>query len=920
MRLPRLLAAVLCSLAPAAGLAAVFTVNSTNDIDDGVCNAAHCSLREAILAANAAAGTDTIRFILGGAGAKTIQPISVLPTVTDPATIDGTTQPGFSGSPIIELDGSAAGAGANGLRITGGGSLVTGLVINRFNPAFPASGGNGIVLETGGNNVIRGNYIGTNIAGTAAMPNGIDGVSIVGSAGNVVGRTDLAFRSNVISGNGANGVRIMGAGADGNVVAGNRIGTNPTGTAAVANGSAGIGIGAGAGNVVGSALVGDTLVSGNVGDGVQFTGNSVSTVVTNTWIGVNAAGTAALPNGGQGVNLSSSTGNTVGPGNVISGNTQNGILVSSVSTNNTVTANFIGVNATGTAAIGNLFNGINVNDSDQNVIGPGNVISGNLTNGVRIRTESFGNVVKGNLIGVNAAATAAIPNLDGVQINDEAVNNTIGGSIADRNVISGNTNNGVLIVDSGTTGNVVAGNFIGSNAFASAGIPNGGDGVAIQADASGNTVGGTAADTKNVIAFNVARGVSVASGTGNAVLGNNLVLNGGLAIDLGPVGVTPNDLGDPDPGANLLQNFPLLSSIQLDTATTQVQGSLNSIATSSYRLEFFSTGYCDVSGNGPGQRFLGAADRKTDPGGNVAFVATLPSAALGPFITATATDLAGNTSEFSACLAVPGPTASTIDPTSGPAAGATPVSITGLNFQNGAAVKFGGVAATGVAVLSGTEIDASTPALPPGTLNDVTVTNPSGLAATLPAAFLADFADVPQANIFHGDVEKVFRAGITAGCGGGAYCVTSAVTRAQMAVFLLKAEHGSSYVPPNCAGIFDDVLCPSQFANWIEQLFAEGITAGCGNDNYCPNNPVRRDQMAVFLLKTDEGSAYTPPACTTPQVFEDVACPGPFSDWIEELYERGITGGCSTTPLLYCPDASNTRGQMSVFLVKTFGL
>ncbi len=386
------------------------------------------------------------------------------------------------------------------------------------------------------------------------------------------------------------------------------------------------------------------------------------------------------------------------------------------------------------------------------------------------------------------------------------------------------------------------------------------------------------------------------------------------------MGVTPNDPGDPDPGANLLQNFPLLASVQLDTASTQIQGSLNSIATTTYRLEFFSAPLCDVSGNGPGQRFLGAVDRQTDAGGNVAFVAALPSAALGPFITATATDTAGNTSEFSACLAVPGPTAATIDPTSGPASGATPVSITGLNFQSGAVVRFGGVAATGVVVLSGTEIDASTPVLSPGTLNDVTVTNPSGLAATLPAAFLADFVDVPQASIFHADVETVFRAGITAGCGAGAYCVNNAVTRAQMAVFLLKAEHGSSYVPPNCAGIFDDVECPSQFANWIEQLFAEGITAGCGGDNYCPNNPVRRDQMAVFLLKTDEGSAYTPPACTTPQVFEDVACPGPFSDWIEELYERGITGGCSTTPLLYCPDSSNTRGQMSVFLVRTFGL
>jgi CSLREA domain-containing protein len=917
MRHFRVLAGLLCLLLPGAGSAATFTVNSTNDVDDGVCNAAHCSLREAIFAANGTPGTDTIRFVIG-AGQRTIQPGSVLPTITDPVVIDGTTQPGFAGTPIIELDGSIAGSGANGLRITGGGSTVTGLVINRFLPTFPASGGNGILIENGGSNVIRGNYIGTNVAGNAALPNGVHGIAITGSAGNLIGRTDLAFRTNLISGNGGNGIRISGSGADANIVAGCRIGTNAAGTAALANGGAGVSIGSGAGNVVGSAIAGDTLVSGNMGDGVQFTGNSSDTVVTNTWVGLNAAGTAALGNGGSGVNLSSSTGNSVGPGNVISGNTQNGLFLQSVSTSNVVTGNFIGLNPAGTAAIGNLFNGVLVNDSDENQLGPGNVISGNATNGVRIRTEAFGNVLRGNLIGLNAPATAAIPNLDGVQLNEGAVDNTIGGPGPDRNVISGNINNGVLLVDAETTGNVVQGNFIGSNASASAAFPNGGDGVAIQAGASGNVIGGTAAGTKNVIAFNLARGVSVESGTGNSILGNTISFNGSLGIDLGAVGVTPNDPGDPDPGANLLQNFPVLSSVLLDTASTQIQGSLNSIATSSYRIEFFSTVLCDASGNGPGQRFLGFADRVTDAGGNVAVDAVLPSAALGPWITATATDPAGNTSEFSACLAVPGPSVASIEPTSGPANVGNPVSISGLNFQNGATVRIGGVAATGVTVMSGAEIDATTPVLPPGTLLDVTVTNPSSLAGTLSAGYLADFTDVPQPNIFHDDVETVFRAAITAGCGAGAFCVADAVTRAQMAVFLLKAKHGSSYVPPGCTGIFDDVTCPSQFADWIEQLSAEGITAGCGGDNYCPNDPVRRDQMAVFLLKTLNGSTHVPPTCTG--VFDDVACPGQFTDWIEELFAEDITGGCSTEPPLYCPSSPNTRGQMATFLVRTFGL
>ncbi len=177
-------------------------------------------------------------------------------------------------------------------------------------------------------------------------------------------------------------------------------------------------------------------------------------------------------------------------------------------------------------------------------------------------------------------------------------------------MISGNLNNGVLLVDAETTGNIVQGNFIGSNASASAAFPNGGDGVAIQAGASGNVIGGTAAGTKNVIAFNLARGVSVESGEGNSVLGNTISFNGSLGIDLGAVGVTPNDPGDPDPGANLLQNFPVLSSVPSSTRpSTQIQGTLNSIRHfGSYRVEFFSTLLCDASGNGPGQRFLGFAD------------------------------------------------------------------------------------------------------------------------------------------------------------------------------------------------------------------------------------------------------------------------------------------------------------------------
>ena len=185
---------------------------------------------------------------------------------------------------------------------------------------------------------------------------------------------------------------------------------------------------------------------------------------------------------------------------------------------------------------------------------------------------------------------------------------------------------------------------------------------------------------------------------------------------------------------------------------------------------------------------------------------------------------------------------------------------------------------------------------------------------------VATFPDVPTSNPFFHYVETIFQLGITGGCTGGNYCPGNPVTRAQMAVFLLKAKEGAAYVPPPCEGIFTDVDCSSPFATWIEELAARGITGGCGNGTtYCPGNTVTRKQMAPFLLKTLYGSSHVPAPCTGD--FSDVDCAtNPFGPWIEELYGLGITGGCATGPLRYCPDNPNTRAQMAVFLVKTFGL
>jgi len=263
-------------------------------------------------------------------------------------------------------------------------------------------------------------------------------------------------------------------------------------------------------------------------------------------------------------------------------------------------------------------------------------------------------------------------------------------------------------------------------------------------------------------------------------------------------------------------------------------------------------------------------------------------------------------------------TATFISPTSGPAAGGTSDLLIGSGFLGGATVTVGGSPSSGASVDSANQITFGVPSLSPGAVYPVVVTNPDSSVATLPNAWFADFLDVPQASGFHPFVEKLVRDSVTAGCGAGDYCPSSSVTRAQMAVFLLRSKQGPTYAPPPCsAPVFNDVPCFSGFAPWIDQLAALGVTAGCGGGNYCPADPVTRAQMAVFLLRTHDGPGYTPPPCTSP-TFADVPCTSGFAAWIDELALRGITAGCGGGN--YCPSNPVTRGQMAVFLVTTFTL
>jgi hypothetical protein len=269
-----------------------------------------------------------------------------------------------------------------------------------------------------------------------------------------------------------------------------------------------------------------------------------------------------------------------------------------------------------------------------------------------------------------------------------------------------------------------------------------------------------------------------------------------------------------------------------------------------------------------------------------------------------------------ACLA---PSLVSISPSSGPATGGTTVTITGSKLQTGAQVSIGGVDAGNVVVSSPTEVTAETPALAPGAVYDVVLQNPDSGYAVLADAWATDFLDVAPGDPFHDDILTILRTGISAGCGGGNYCPLASVTRGQMAVFLVKAKFGAGYQPPAASGtVFADVPADAFAAAYIEQLAALGITTGCGGGNYCPGASVTRAQMAVFLLKTSLGEKYAPPPATG--IFADVPVGSFAADWIEDLYARAITGGCNASPLMYCPNNAVTRGQMAVFLVKTFSL
>jgi hypothetical protein len=493
-------------------------VNSADDSGQG-------SLRKAITDANNVVGLDEISFQFISSKPMTIAPLTNLPPISDAVRMDASNSPG-----PIELSGENIPSGSSiGLHfVTGGGSIIRHLTINRF--------GTQIRIEGSGGNRIEGCKLGTDIFGNTRLGSSTDTAIQVLSDNNLIGGNGLAATRNIIVGG----------------------------------------------------FVGVDIQSGNEN---QIHGN---------YIGINFSGAFALAAGAlAGVRVSNGSNNSVG-------------------------------------------------SPFQH---EGNVISGH-ANGVILQSPS-GNFVFGNLIGTDSDGITALPNETGIKVLSK--NNTIG-EPGGRNRISGNSQSGILLAV-GADSNHVALNVIGVSDI---GQPLG-NGTGITINSRNNVI------SDNEIAFNTGKGIAVVQASANTTPNGNSIIsnlntstprriysNGGLGISLtSGTGPLPNDPGDADSKVNNQQNYPELTLAITGGGNTNIKGILNSTPSSSFTLHFYSSQACDSSNSGEGEIFIGTANLSTDASGIAGFDVNLPlNLPIGHFITATATDSQGNTSEFSKCKSV----------------------------------------------------------------------------------------------------------------------------------------------------------------------------------------------------------------------------------------------------------------------------
>lgn len=710
-----------------------YVVNTTSDTadanaGDGICDTDlgtggnQCSLRAAIQESNASVGDeDTIEFNIMGPGVQTIVPTSALPAISDPVLIDGYTQPGSAvatgGSPatiLIEINGtnSVQNAGAQGtLTITGGGTTVRGLVINR-------SGGHAIWLFTGAgntNNVIQGNYLGTDATGSSDLGNVGSGVA-VSSQSNLIGGT-LPSERNLISGNDFYGITLSGAS---NTVSGNYIGTNASGTSAIAN-LRGISIHSLSNTIGGTGSGAGNLIYGNgtgvyVNTSVRFNAIEGNRIFGNTGLEIDLNRIVPMPNDVLDID---------GGGN----DRQNYPFISSVVTNG---SNFDILGRLHSTADSSyrleFFSSTNCDSSGageaENYLGFTNVTtdasgdsnfslslpvqagsyltaiatnSGNSSSDISLCTliDGFSSLVVsnennsgyGSLRRAIISSNANVNYTDTISFNIQSpapylislssslddltdpviIDGTSQGGYTGTPIIQINGNGGGAGLEI-TGGNSSIRGLVIQNFFGS-GITLSSSGNTIQNNYIGTDLTGTSDEgnvqygiyvpsgSNNLIGGVAANdgniiafnhtGILISGGTGNQISGNSIFSNSNAGIEL--YFADFNDALDADSGENNRQNYPFLTSALVDGANWDIEGTLHSAADTSYRIEFYSNISCDSTGFGEGRYYLGYTDTITNASGNANYSVSLSSQS-GTFITAIATDPNGNSSPFSFCI------------------------------------------------------------------------------------------------------------------------------------------------------------------------------------------------------------------------------------------------------------------------------
>ncbi|HOY33391.1 MAG TPA: T9SS type A sorting domain-containing protein [Bacteroidales bacterium] len=572
--------------------AADFTVTNTGDSGSG-------SLRNAITLVNGTPGaTHQILFNIPVSdpnynsvqGTWTIRPNSQMPYISKSnIMIDGTSQTANQGNnnpygPEIVLDGTHTIDFAFHI-FNASGITIKGFVICNFIYGIQISQ---MTANASQYNVIKGNYIGTNFNASDTAGNYI-GIEIIGNPQyNTIGGSSAEDR-NIVSGNDHIGIRIVNS--NNNIIINNYVGTDRTGTFALRN-----------------------------YDGISIEGTSEFNIV-----------------GGY----------STAERNLVSGNVAYGIPVFGAGCdNNTIIGNYIGTDITGTQSIPNTYGVLYDDGAKYNLLGgrkngAGNLISGNSGYGVFLYNNSTdSDTVTGNLIGTKANGTEALPNAIGIVIDGIPRYHII-----DSNVISGNLQQGITIHATGTDHNVITNNKIGTDISGQIPVPNGIDGIRIGEGPRNNIIGGTGKG--NIIAYNGGNGVTVMTEGDyyNKFSANSIHSNGGLGIDLYPLGSTPNDAGDVDTGPNMLMNYPVFTSTVYNelSGSYEITGYIDTPLPQYTTIEIFKSDN-DLSGYGEGERYL--ISTTPDASGN--FNASVTSGICGgDKISGTATDSSGNTSEFS---------------------------------------------------------------------------------------------------------------------------------------------------------------------------------------------------------------------------------------------------------------------------------